>query len=58
MTAKITSNLNNYEIKNVMSINFTGNTLTIIYKDWDTDEVHTTQFTADSLNKSGQVNIQ
>ena len=58
MKARITSNTNDYEIKNIMSINFTSGTLTIIYKDWETDKVHTTQYTAESLNKSGQVNIQ
>ena len=57
MKAITTSNLNHYEINNVMSVNFTGGTLTIIYKDWETDEVHTSQFTAKSLNKSGQINI-
>ena len=32
MNAKYTSNLDNYEIKNIMTINFTSGTLTIILK--------------------------
>ena len=58
MKARITSNTKDYEIKDIISINFTGGTLTIIWKDWDTDEVKVSQYTAESLCKSGQVNIQ
>ena len=57
MKATYTSNLEDYEIKNIMSINFTSGVLTIIYKDWETEEVHTTQYTTKSMSKSGQINI-
>lgn len=57
MKATYTSNLDEYQIKDIMSINYTGGTLTIIYKDWDTDKVHTTQYTATSMAKSAQINI-
>lgn len=57
MKAIYSSNLDDYEIKNIMSINFTSGTLTIIYKDWKTGEVHTSQYTAESMPKSAQINI-
>ena len=57
MKMTFSSNLESYEIKNIMAINFTGGTLTVIYKDWDTDTVHTSQYTAESMKKSGNINI-
>lgn len=57
MKATYTSNLEEYDIKNIMSINFTSGVLTIIYKDWETEEVHTTQYIAKSMSKSAQIII-
>lgn len=57
MKAIYQSNLDQYEIKNIMSINFTSGTLTITYKDWENDEVHTTSYSAESMAKSSQLII-
>ena len=57
MKAIYQSNLDQYEIKNIMSINFTSGVLTITYKDWEKDEVHSTSYTADSMPRSAQLII-
>ena len=57
MTMTYTSNLDKYEKKNIMAINYTGGVLTLIIKDWDTNEVYTLQYTPDSMPKSAQLNI-
>ena len=57
MKATYTSNLDYYEKKNIMSINYTSGVLTLIIKDWDTNEVYTLQYTPDSMPKSAQINI-
>lgn len=55
MKAYVSTDVTNYEIENIISINFTAGTLTIIYKN-ENGTVKTTQYTADSLT-DGQVNI-
>lgn len=57
MKAIYDSNLEDYKIENIMSINFTSGVLTIIYKDWETEEVRTTQYSEKSMSKSAQINI-
>lgn len=56
MKATYTSNTSEYELKNVMTVNFTCGILTIIYKDKDGD-IKTTQYSAYSMPSEAQINI-